>query len=139
MFLIWFFVETFLPPLPPFVEVCEGHVSAAALADLYRGALCLLFPSLYEGFGLPTLEAMSCGCPVIAADRGASREVAGEGALLVDPESVDEIAAALAHLCADPGSRRSFAERGLARAAEFSWQRCASEHLALFKRTVAGK
>lgn len=100
-----------------------GHVSDAELPGLYAGALAFVLPSLYEGFGLPCLEAMACGTPVVAADRGALPETCGDAALLVDPLDQDAIADAVLAALGDEGLR----ERGLRRAAQFSWERTVRE------------
>jgi glycosyltransferase involved in cell wall biosynthesis len=102
-----------------------GFLPRAEVRLLYCGALGGLDVSLYEGFGFPVLEAMSCGCPVICSDRSSLPEVAGEAGLLVDPESEEEIARAMARLCADRALCGALRERGLARAAGFSWEQSA--------------
>lgn len=94
------------------------------LAAHYRGAVALAFPSLYEGFGIPIIEAMACGTPVLASDTTAMPETAGEGnALFVDPSRPEAIAAGLDRLFEDAGERSRLRQRGLARAAMFSWDR----------------
>lgn len=99
-----------------------GDVDDAALANLYRGALALVFPSLYEGFGLPIVEAMACGTAVITARATATMEVAGaDNALCVAPDRQDELAAAMLALLQDEALRERLAARGPARAAEFTW------------------
>ena len=107
-----------------------GSVSSERVASLYRRAACLVFPSLYEGFGLPPLEAMACGCPVAAANAGAIPEVCGDAAVLFDPLDVDSIAAGV--LEADERSRE-LREKGLARAAAFSWEETARLHEAVYE------
>lgn len=105
-----------------------GPVPDDDLPALYAGAQAFVFPSLYEGFGLPVLEAMACGTPVVSSDRTALPEVCGGAALLVDPTDQAAIASAVLAAIGDTGLR----ERGLARAAEFSWERTARElHAAL--------
>ena len=99
-----------------------GHVSDAELVALYRSASCLIFPSRGEGFGLPPLEAMACGTPVVAAAAGSLPEVLGDAAPLVDPDDPAALAAVIAGVLADPEPWR---ERGRARAAQFAWSRCA--------------
>jgi glycosyltransferase involved in cell wall biosynthesis len=92
-----------------------------------------VFPSLWEGFGLPIIEAMRCGAPVITSNISCMPEVAGEAALLVDPYSVDEIAAAMVRLHNEPDLRQRLRAQGLVRGAEFSWERCARETLAAYR------
>jgi glycosyltransferase involved in cell wall biosynthesis len=103
----------------------RGHVSADELLRLYQTAAALVFPSLYEGFGQPPLEAMACGCPVAAAATGAVPEVCGDAARLFDPWSVPSIVEAIEDVL---DRRDALAARGLERAALFSWERCAREH-----------
>lgn len=98
-----------------------GRVSDAELRALYENALCLLFPSRYEGFGLPPLEAMWCGCPVVAAASGAVPEVCGDAALWFDVEGPRSAAAAIARLLDEPGLRDGLRSAATARAAQYSW------------------
>ena len=106
-----------------------GSVPEEKLPSLYRGATALIFPSLYEGFGLPLLEAMACGTPVVTAKVTALPEVAGDAALLADPTSVDEIAAAIENVTGDDSLRLQLKEKGLARARSFTWAgTCARVH-----------
>lgn len=102
-----------------------GRVSEAALPQLYRGAICLAFPSLYEGFGLPVIEAMACGTPVITSNTTSLPEVAGGAALLVDPESVTEIQKAIERLAKDQSLRQTLRQSGLEQAQRFSWNETA--------------
>ena len=113
-----------LEPLPEGVENL-GSVPAEHLASLYRRAACLVYPSLYEGFGLPVLEAMACGCPVAASNAGAIPEVAGDAAVLFDPTDVEAMAAAM--LEAD-SRREELRERGLVRVAGYTWDESARRH-----------
>jgi glycosyltransferase involved in cell wall biosynthesis len=110
-----------------------GRVSDAELRALYEAAFCLIFPSRYEGFGLPPLEAMACGCPVIAAASGAVPEVCGEAALWFDADGPRHPAEALARLLDEEGLRERLRAAGLARAAHFSWRRAAETLLALIQ------
>jgi glycosyltransferase involved in cell wall biosynthesis len=113
------------------VEV-TGEVTRSDLAELYAGALCLAYPSLDEGFGFPPLEAMQFGTPVIASRAGGLPEVCADAPLYVDPASTDEIGAAMARLVTDDGLREDLGRRGRRRAAQFSWERCARETMAVY-------
>ncbi len=113
-----------------------GAAPDADLPALYGGALAFAFPSLWEGFGLPALEAMAAGAPVVASNRGALPEVTAGAALLVDPAPAP-LADALARLLAEPALRERLRAAGLARAAEFSWERTARETLAVYRAASA--
>jgi glycosyltransferase involved in cell wall biosynthesis len=102
-----------------------GFVPDHTLAALYRLASVFAFPSLYEGFGLPPLEAMACGTPVVTSRISSLPEVVGDAALLVDPYSVDDIAGALDRVLGDDALRASLVARGRARVQDFSWERSA--------------
>jgi glycosyltransferase involved in cell wall biosynthesis len=102
-----------------------NYVSEDTLASLYRHSLALVYPSLYEGFGLPVLEAMAWGCPVICSARGALAEVAGESAVIVDPLQVDDIAHAMRMVWGDAGQRQQWVQRGLDNVAQYTWTRAA--------------
>jgi alpha-1,3-rhamnosyl/mannosyltransferase len=102
------------------------YVEASARESLYAGARLLVLPSLDEGFGLPVLEAMSAGVPVVASDRGSLPEVSGGAAVHVDALDVEGLAQALERAVHDAPFARTLAERGLARAAAFSWARTAA-------------
>lgn len=98
-----------------------GYVAAETLPTLLQEAIALVFVSLWEGFGLPLLEAMACGTPTIASDRSALPEVAGDAALLVDPYDTKAIAAAMAQVLQEPSTRTQLQAAGLARVQQFSW------------------
>jgi alpha-1,3-rhamnosyl/mannosyltransferase len=112
-------------------------VPDAEWPGLYAGALALAMPSLYEGFGLPVLEAMARGVPVACADRSSLPEVAGDAALLFDPEDVRAIADAIERLLHDAPTAERLREAGPRRAREFSWARTAEQTLAAYGRTLA--
>ena len=111
------------------VDGWVGEIPDSELAALYRGARCVLYPSLYEGFGLPVLEAMACGTPVVTSRGTAMEEVAGGAAVLADPLDATSIAAAVG----DAESRRELVPLGLARAREFTWERAADDTEALWR------
>ena len=109
--------------------VLTGYAPDADLPALLSGAVAFVFPSLYEGFGFPVIEAMSCGTPVVCSNASSLPEVAGEAALLVDPVDVAALAAALGRVAADEGLRRELSERGLRQASRFSWRQSARQAL----------
>jgi glycosyltransferase involved in cell wall biosynthesis len=112
-----------------------GLVPETKLPSLYRGSEALIFPSLYEGFGLPILEAMGCGTPVVTANVSAMPEVAGDAALLVDPTSVEQIARAMEQIVSDTTLRQNLRRKGLTRSAEFSWANTVARVHQLIKGT----
>jgi glycosyltransferase involved in cell wall biosynthesis len=113
-----------------------GYVSPAALADLYARASVFAFPSLDEGFGMPVLDAMASGVPVVTSNRSALPEVAGDAALLVDPSDTDSIAGALSRLAEDGSLRRELRERGFERAARFTWQAAVEKTWAVYQELL---
>jgi len=113
-----------------------GYVSDEEIARWYGRAGIFAFPSLDEGFGMPVLEAMAAGVPVIAGNRSALPEVCGEAAELVDPENEEELAAALVRLCRDETRREELVRRGLARAAEFSWEKAVAETARIYRELL---
>ncbi len=113
-----------------------GYVGREDLPALYSSAACLLFPSRDEGFGLPALEAMACGCPVVASDRGALPEVVGAGGLTFPPDAIDDLEEAASRLLEDPDFRRAQVERGLAQAAGFPWSRTARLTLDAYRAAI---
>ena len=113
------------------------YMSQPALAALYRGARLVAMPSLLEGFGLPALEAIACGTPVVVGNTSAMPEVVGTAGLLVDPEDTSAIADAILRLLTQDSLRKELAARGLARAAAFSWERTARQVLAVLDEAAA--
>ncbi len=110
-----------------------GYIPDEDLPALYAAATAFIWPSLYEGFGLPPLEAMACGSPVICSNASSMPEVVADAALLFDPENVDELRECLRTVVRDDALRGDMRERGLARAATFSWSRTAHETLRVYK------
>jgi glycosyltransferase involved in cell wall biosynthesis len=123
-----------LGELPEGVERL-GLVPAFELASLYRTAACLVFPSLYEGFGLPPLEAMASGCPVAAANSGSLPEVCGDAAVFFDPEDSESIANGIREALALADELREF---GIARAAAFTWEQTAHRHEHVYRGLAVG-
>ena len=120
-------------PAPDGVEA-RGRVPADELVRLYRRAAALVFPSLYEGFGQPPLEAMACGCPVACSNAAALPEVVGDAARLFDPLSIEDMAAAIEDVLDAP---EEWARRGLERARNFSWDECARRHEDVYRDLIA--
>jgi glycosyltransferase involved in cell wall biosynthesis len=114
-----------------------GYVDMDAMPALLRGARALVFPSLYEGFGGPPLEAMACGCPVASSKRASLAEVVSDAAEEIDPGSEDSIAAGLRRVVVDDEARARLRSAGLERAREFSWSACATRHTAIYERISA--
>lgn len=110
-----------------------GQVTDAHLARLYRNSIALVYPSLYEGFGIPPLEAMSCGTAVIASNRSSIPEVVGDAALLFDPAHQDELTDMLVTLPRDTSRRDSLVRKGYLRAAQFSWNTTADQTIAVYR------
>ena len=114
-----------------------GYVDDAALALFYASARMLIYPSLYEGFGLPPLEAMASGTPVIASNVSSLPEVVGDAGIQVDPHDVDALREAIRRLAEDDSQWEALRSAGLARAAQFSWERCARETVAVYRKVLA--
>lgn len=113
--------------------VFTGYVPEDDLPHLYNLSDLFVFPSLYEGFGLPPLEAMACGCPVITSDAASLPEVVGDAAVMVDPRDVEGLAGRMRDALRDPDLREGLRERGLRQAGRFSWDRTARETLDLYR------
>lgn len=144
------------PEVPPLVMVGHNtfpefdrgfpagirHVAGAPFADLpalYSGASVFIFPSIYEGFGLPPLEAMACGTPVITSNAASLPEVCGDAAVYVDPSSEDSIRDAMRDLWLSPARREALSARGLVRAKKFSWRSFADETWNVYERVLGGQ
>lgn len=113
-----------------------GFVPEAELPLLYRAAEVFVYPSLYEGFGMPPIEAMACGCPVLCSARGALGEITGNAAVIIDPEDIHAIKTQLVLLAADASLREQLCARGLARARQFDWQRTAVKTLEVYQSAL---
>jgi glycosyltransferase involved in cell wall biosynthesis len=111
-----------------------GYVPGEDLPHLYTGAEAVVFPSLFEGFGIPVIEAMSFGTPVVTSRATSLPEVAGDAALLVDPYSTEEIAEAMRRVIAESGLRETLRQRGMERARQFTWRRTALETKRIYER-----
>lgn len=116
--------------------IFTGHVSDDDLVSLYNTALMLVFPALNEGFGLPVLEAMACGLPVIASSTTAIPEIAGDAALLVDPQDTDAIADAMRSVLTNVALRDSLIRKGLQRAKKFTWRKTAQKTLEVYRSVL---
>jgi glycosyltransferase involved in cell wall biosynthesis len=116
--------------------ILTGYVPESDLPVLYSGALCFVYPSYFEGFGLPPLEAMKCGVPVIVGNRTSLPEVVGDSAILVDPFDAEAIAGAMDKLISDSNLRAELAARGLARAKLFDWRETARQTLTVYQRAA---
>ncbi len=114
--------------------IFPGLITERVMPSLYRSAITLVYPSLYEGFGLPILEAMASGTPVITSDGSSMLEVAGEAAVLVNPENTEELAGALRRVLTDSSLRLRLIEQGLQRSRQFTWERTARETVAVYQR-----
>ncbi|HHY86164.1 MAG TPA: glycosyltransferase family 4 protein [Verrucomicrobia bacterium] len=114
-----------------------GFVPDEHLPDLYRAAEALVYPSLYEGFGMPPTEAMACGCPVISSARGSLGEIVGDAAMVVDPDDISSIARALSAIAQDPGLRARLRDVGIERARQFDWKVAAARTIRVYERAVA--
>jgi alpha-1,3-rhamnosyl/mannosyltransferase len=117
--------------------VFTGTINDEDLAALYSGADAFVFPSLYEGFGLPILEAMGCGCPVVCSNRGSLPEIAGKSAILVDPLDVAAISGAIETLLQDSATCESLVTSGKIRVKYFSWKLTAERTVELYKSLTA--
>src|SRR5205814_1225945 len=113
--------------------ILPGYLHDEVMPALYRCAKAVAAPSLYEGFGLPVVQAMACGTPVLASNASSLPEVAGDAALFVDATSTSELAGSLKRILSDDTLRAALRRKGLERAATFTWERCASEMIAIYE------
>ena len=116
--------------------VLTGYVPEANLPALYSGALCFVYPSYFEGFGLPPLEAMKCGAPVIVSNRTSLPEVVGQAGILVDPFDVNDIASAIEKVISNPNLRSQLRVKGFERARLFDWRETARQTVAVYKKAA---
>ncbi|MDB6077676.1 MAG: glycosyl transferase group 1 [Akkermansiaceae bacterium] len=117
--------------------IVTGYVPDEDLSPLYSGALAFVFCSLYEGFGLPPLEAMQCGVPVITSNTSSLPEVVGEAGMMVDPSDEDQLCQAMLDVYEDSDLRTSLKSKSVARAAQSSWERCVGQVIEGYKRALA--
>lgn len=132
----WLFKEIFKKVQESKLEkdvIFTGFVNEEDLPALYSGALFSVFPSLYEGFGLPVLEAMGCGTPVITSKVSSLPEVVGDAAILVDPMNIEELAWRMEMLCESSDLREELGKKGLERSKLFSWEKTAQKTLEVYK------
>jgi alpha-1,3-rhamnosyl/mannosyltransferase len=113
-----------------------GHIPDHDLRAVYTGAQALIYPSLYEGFGLPIVEAMACGCPVICSNVSSMPEVAGDAAVLINPRQSSELAQAIETVVHDTGARTLLAEKGRQRALGFTWESTANQTLDVYRNAA---
>ena len=116
--------------------ITTGFIDDQDLAALYSGAEVFIYPSLYEGFGLPILEAMQSGCPVITSNRSSMAEIAGQAGLLINPEDTEGMTRALEKVLKDRGMRKEMTKNGLIQAKRFSWEKTAEGTLAVYRKVV---
>src|SRR5207245_11744778 len=116
---------------------CVGYTPAGDVQVLYGLARAFVYPSLWEAFGLPVIEAMACGCPVVTSGLSSLPEIAGDAALFVDPHSVDDIASGVAAVWQDGARRADLVRKGLERARDFTWERAARATVAVYEAALA--
>lgn len=117
--------------------VFPGYIPRDELPLWYNAADLFVYPSLYEGFGLPPLEAMACGTPVVASATSSMPEVVGDAGLLVEPTNADEIALAMQRVLTDGDLRKTLGKKGLERASTYTWRRAAQDTVRVYDRAVA--
>jgi glycosyltransferase involved in cell wall biosynthesis len=117
--------------------IFTGYISDDEISCIYSGAEMFVYPSLYEGFGLPPLEAMQCGTPVITSNTSSLPEVVGDAGIMIDPTDEDALCQAMLDLLNDQELRASLSQKGLARASQFSWSKCAADTVAIYKQVLS--
>jgi glycosyltransferase involved in cell wall biosynthesis len=117
--------------------IFTGYVPEAELPSLYTGALCFVYPSYFEGFGIPPLEAMRCGTPVITSNRTCFPEVVGDAGLMVDTLNERAVADAILRMLAEPGLRAQLREKGLKHALKYDWRETARLTLRIYERVMS--
>lgn len=131
-------LEKQIAPLLAAGEIKQlGYLAREDLTKVTAGACALVYPSVYEGFGLPPLEAMACGVPVIASNVSSIPEVVGDSGLLIDPGNVDQLTQAMLTLSQAPDLRQAYSSRALIRSRQFSWDQCARETLSVYRAAIA--
>jgi glycosyltransferase involved in cell wall biosynthesis len=115
-----------------------GWIPRDQLYELFRGARGFIYPSTFEGFGMPVLEAMAAGVPVIAGNRSALPEVCGDAAEQIDPDSEEQLASALLRLATDEARRNELIARGLSRSKQFPWEKAVAKTQAVYDELLAG-
>lgn len=132
-------LETQIAPLVRAGEVrMLGYLPREDLATVIAGALTLIYPSIYEGFGLPPLEAMACGVPVITSNVSSIPEVVGDGGIMLPPDDVDGFTEAIRRLADDAELRREFSEKALSRSAGFTWEKCTTQTIDAYRQVLKG-
>ena len=116
-----------------------GYVDEEDKPALYRNAMCFAFPSRYEGFGLPPLEAMACGVPVVTTNAASLPEVVGEGAFALAPDDARQMAGSIISLLIQDSFAEEMKQKGLAQAAHFDWQKTATETVVVYDRVAGGR
>ncbi|MCM8761941.1 MAG: glycosyltransferase family 4 protein [Candidatus Omnitrophica bacterium] len=135
----WFKIFERLPSDIKEDIIFTGYVPVEDLPYLYSAAEFFIYPSLYEGFGLPVLEAMACGCPVITSNTSSLTEVAGDAGILINPYNVDEMAENMERLLSDEKLRERLKVKGLERAKQFTWERTAKETIKVYEEVYNGR
>jgi glycosyltransferase involved in cell wall biosynthesis len=118
------------------IHVFDSVSNNDELAELYRSASLFVFPSFYEGFGFPPLEAMACGCPVVVSNTSSLPEVCGDAAYYIDPHNVESIANGILRVTEDENLRKKLIQKGLERVKLFTWETSAQKHREVFERAL---